>query len=107
MIPPLKTERAALVALARRAQAYIAPDAEADLQRHGQHGAARLASGLPTWDANDQGPAVCLLFRGALLLPDNALARCADCNHTVEHRPQLPSTWLKLCAICALKRTNN
>ena len=35
------------------------------------------------------------------LLPDNIVARCAECNHTIQHRPHAPKKIKKVCMECA------
>jgi len=99
-------EYAALLELNRQVEVYRAPDAVADLERHGHPGPAARASAIPTWQATDPAPIVCLLHRGSDItdMPGNLLAACADCAEPIYHRPSVPTPWVKLCAFCALKR---
>jgi hypothetical protein len=36
-----------------------------------------------------------------LMLPDNVVAKCAECGHAIQHRPHAPKTMRKVCMICA------
>lgn len=98
----------AFTELGRRAKLYRAPDAVTDLRQHGRHRAAEAVQSVPSWGATDQGPLVCVLYRGSFdLLPGNKLGDCVDCGERLFYRPQVAENWVKLCVFCALKRTSN
>jgi hypothetical protein len=98
-------EYAALLELNRQAEVYRAPDAAADLEQHGHPGPAARAEAIPSWQASDPAPLVCMLHRGETMMPGNRLGTCADCGLPVQYRPSVPRAWVKLCVFCALALT--
>ena len=47
---------------------------------------------------------VCAALTSPLILPDNQVGNCADCNARIQYRPYYGDGPTKLCSACAMRR---
>lgn len=91
--------------LRRRGQKVaITPESAGELARMGirpsDHADAEV---VPAPAIPPDALVVCPYFTAPLILPDNRVARCAECNSPIQHRPHVPPSAKLVCAPCCLR----
>jgi len=68
-----------------------------DVGEDGEPGPAEVVMALPA----DAQFIICMALSVPLIMPDNAVGRCAACNGPIQFRPHVPAALAKVCYACA------